>query len=158
YSPSFVHAGPPKPEPLNADPNVHWFAAWDQRSNPPAADFIVTPHSNDGIANAQAQYNASATSNPGRPLGLVVETPLISSQASLLFNTKYPPAGSKAISYVFSDMEAGNATTQVANVTNLVKQVRASSWSKEAYVGHFDLTPISAGEDPSRRGAQPLTE
>src|SRR6187431_1824466 len=75
-APAYVYSAPPAAEKLNADPNVHWFASWSEQSNPPSADFIVTPSSANGVANAQTQYNASATANPSRPLGLLVEAPL----------------------------------------------------------------------------------
>ena len=49
------------------------------------------------------------------------------------------------------------------NTAALVTQVRNSTWSKNAYVGEFDLTPITAGgtgagQDPTRRGAMVLTK
>jgi len=145
----------PAAAPLNLDPNVHWFASWTDRTNPPAQDFIVSPHNIDpgGIFNAQTQYNASVAAAPTRPLGLVVESPaLTTAQASSLFSTSY---GGKAISYVFSDMESGTDAQVLTNVTNLVNQVRTSTWSKNAYVGHADLTPLNDSDDRTYRNQAP---
>jgi hypothetical protein len=138
----------PAAEPLNLDPNVHWFASWNEKSHPPAPDFIVTPSNVGGVANAQLQYNNSAAAAPSRPMGLLVETPLSSSEATSLFNSRYPmPSGPKAISYVFGDFEGPSAGTQTST---LVNQVRTSTWSKNAYVGNFDFAPYV--DDRTRRG------
>jgi len=140
-------AGPPHPQALNNDPNVHWFAAWDE---PPqhSADFFPTPTSYLGIGAAQAEYNLPV--NAAKPLGLKVEVPLSSAQAASLFNTKYAPT-QKAISYVFADFEMADKNVVIANVANLVKQVRGSQWSKEAYIGQYGLSPVGLAEDKFRR-------
>jgi len=134
----------PAPQPLNADPSTHWFAAWDENIAPGAMDFFATPHlDNSTIANVQAQLNVSASAAVNKPLGVKVQTPIFNSTATAVFGGHYPlPNGSKAVSYVFGDMETGTTSQQISNVTTLVSQVRGS-FAANAYVGQFDLTPTS---------------
>jgi len=154
---------PPQPEALNADPNVHWFAAWDINTEPNGTpDFIATPGMGSGVAFMQTQLNNSATAN--KPLGIKVTLqPLSAANATALFNSHYPlPSGPKAISYVFADFE-GSQATMTSQTQQLVQQVRGSTWSTNAYVGEFDLTPLTgpgnaAGQDPTRHGAMLLTK
>ncbi|HYO07680.1 MAG TPA: PEP-CTERM sorting domain-containing protein [Tepidisphaeraceae bacterium] len=151
----------PQPAPLNADPNVHWFAAWDENTAPGSTDFFATPSTSTGLANVQFQLNGSATA--GKPLGIKVESPIPSATATSLFNTQY--TGGKAISYVFGDIETSpvkNKAAVVSDVTNLVNQVRNSTWSKNAYVGNFGFVPLTGignelGQDPTRRSTTPAT-
>jgi len=138
-------AAAPAAEPLNVAPSVHWFAAWDEANAPGSSDFFPTPSTYTGIANTQTQLNGSAVA--GKPLGIKVEVPLSSADATNLFNTHY--TGGKAISYVFGDFEGGTQATALTNITTLVNQVRGSTWSKNAYVGHYDLTPLNDADDPS---------
>jgi len=128
----------PQPAALNADPNVHWFAAWDEVTAPGSQDFYPTPTTYKGIGLAQTALNGAAAA--GKPLGIKVEKPLSSSDAAALFNTKYQPTN-RAISYIFADFEQPGMSTVINNTLNLVNQVRGSSWSKNAYVGQYGLYP-----------------
>src|SRR5688572_6134060 len=67
----------PLPQPLNLDPNVHWFASWDSRTNPPPADFIVTPSNFviGGVPTMQTHLHAAANGHATRPLGAIIQTP-----------------------------------------------------------------------------------
>ena len=65
----------PAPQPLNLDPSVHWFAAWDENTAATVpTDFFATPNGGN-LANAQTQLNTSATQS--KPLGIKVAQPLI---------------------------------------------------------------------------------
>jgi len=130
---------------LNVAPSVHWLAAWDETTAPGSTDFFPTPTTYTGVANVQTQLNGAAAA--GKPLGIKVELPITTADAATLFNTHY--TGNKAISYVFADFENGTQAQSLANVTNLVTQVRGSTWSKNAYVGQYDLTPLDDTQDPS---------
>jgi len=142
----------PQPAALNADPNVHWFASWDLNLAPGPNDYYATPSNLNGVPFMQTQLSGSAAAN--KPLGIKIEAnPLTSSQATTLFNTQYSP-GSKAISYVFTDFEGSNKTTNLNSALTTVNQVRGSTWSKNAYVGMFGVVPLTTS-DPTRRG--PLT-
>src|SRR5512143_4163313 len=98
-APTLTLAGPPLPEPLNLDPHVHWFSAWDENTAPGSPDFYATPRTAVNTSGAvQAVLNGSALIN--KPLGIKVEAPLTSAYESALFDSKYPmPNGPKAISY-----------------------------------------------------------
>jgi len=149
-------ASAPNVEPLNADPNVHWFAAWHEQTAPAPADFYPVPSNVGGVPFMQTQLNASAAIP--KPLGIRVETPLSTTDANSLFNSKYPmPSGPKAISYVFGAIDTGTSAAQTTIIKNLVSQVRGSTWSKNAYVGQSDLVPLSS-PDNFRRGPLFFTE
>jgi len=167
-------AGGPKPQPLNRieslniAPDTHWFADWDVNSNPTPQDFFATPFANDGnVAAVQATLNASAAVN--KPLGIKIQAPGLSTAAAhALYNTQYNP-GQKAISYVFGDLEgsptAPPGATGIDAIKNMVNQVRAGTWSNNAYVGEFDLTPLTGvgnnindGQNPFRHGPLAYTE
>jgi hypothetical protein len=149
----------PAPAPLNTPPSTYWFADWEEQVAPAPANIFATPHlTNGNIAFTQTQLTGSALA--GKPLGVVVETPISNSTASSIFNTLY---SSKAVSYVFADMEQGSTSTQIANVTTLVSQVRGSTQASNAYVGQFHLTPLtgvgfSSGQDPAARGNLPYSQ
>jgi hypothetical protein len=140
------------PQPLNLDPDVHWFAAWDENTAPGAPDFFPSPSNLTPTAGIQAVYNATPVN---KPLGLKIQVPVPGADATALFNTTY--TGGRPISYIFSDNETGSAAEQIANVTALVSQVRASTVSKNAYIGHFGLTPLNM-PDRYRRGPLPFTK
>jgi hypothetical protein len=153
----------PTPQPLNLPPSTHWFSDWEVKSNPAPLDFYATPNANNGnVAAVQAQMNASAAA--GKPLGIqVYEGSLSNATASALFNTHY--TGDKAISYVFADFENGTSSQNVSQTLSLVNQVRSSTWSKNAYVGEFNLVPLKGygpsvkdGQDPFGRGTPAYTE
>src|SRR5439155_5899343 len=119
-------------------------------------DFIVSPTTWTSVPNAVTDLNNSATVQPAKPLGLKVELPLSNTDASTLFNSHYPqPSGPKAISYVWADFESGSPAYVLANVTTLVNQVRTSTWSKQAYVGQYGLTPVALTDDKARRVTPP---
>jgi len=153
----------PYPQPLNVAPSTHWFASWQENTNPTPQDFFATPFTtNANIPFVQNQLTLSA--NAGKPLGIKIEGPLSDANAALLFNAKYG-SGKKAISYIFGDFEGGNGSYDTGakggilnNVKQLVKQVRKNgSWSSHAYVGQFALTPLNGvgfgnKQDPTRRG------
>ena len=170
--PSAVLADPgngnsaPLPEPLNVAPNVHWFSDWEVNSNPAPQDFYATPFArSDNVPAVQAELTASGLA--GTPLGIKITAPgLTTAAANALYNTRYTPAN-KVISYIFGDIE-GSPTGVVSNVspiTTMVSQVRNSKYTKNAYVGEFELTPLSGvatkdvdHKDPTRRGPLPYTQ
>src|SRR5439155_4861309 len=84
--------------------SVHWFAAWDENTAPGSPDFFATPSANNGnVPAVQSVLTGSATA--GRPLGIKIQAPgLSTAAANALYNTQYNP-GSRAISYVFGDLE-----------------------------------------------------
>ena len=144
----------PDPQPLTVGTTTNWFADWHEDTAATAPpDFFATPPNQFGVPFMQAQLNGSAAA--GRPLGVKVLSPLSLAQSSALFDTKYQP-GNRAISYVFGDFEQGTPTQVLSNVSTLSSQVRASSWSRNAYVGQWDLTPLDRVNDRFYRtpGAQ----
>jgi len=161
-----VHANgnsTPYPQDLNVAPNTHWFASWQENTNPSPQDFFATPYTTNGnIPFVQNQMTLSA--NAGKPLGIKIEGPLSDANAAALFNTHFGGQG-RAISYIFGDLEGGNGSYDfaakggiLAGVKQLVNQVRKpGSWSDRAYVGQFGLTPLNGvgfgnKQDPTRRG------
>jgi hypothetical protein len=151
--------GPSAIQPLLEKPDVYWFAAWDENTSPTAPNFFPTPPNTLGVPAVQAIYGATPTNVP---LGLKVIEPISDADAISLF---YPAYNGRPISYVFSDNETGSAAMQVNNTRRLVNQVRAGGASRNAYVGHFDLTPLSGvstqqqfGQDPTRRGSLVFTK
>jgi len=147
--------GAAAPEPLNADPDIHWFGSWDQTTAPGPTDFFATPSSQSGLSVMATQLVGSAIA--GKPLAIKVEgIPMQGAVAGPLFNTQFPPTN-KAISYVFTDFEASNKGTNLSNIATTVGQVRGSSVSTNAYVGGFDLAPLTSS-DPFRRGALTYTK
>jgi len=137
----------PAPASLNDDTGTHWFAAWDENTAPGSPDFFATPPASNGnVPAVQAVLSGSAAA--GRPLGIKIQAPgLLTAAANALYNTQYNP-GSRAISYIFGDLEgsplAPAGTTAISQIQTMVSQVRNSTWSKNAYVGEFDLTPTSS--------------
>jgi len=167
-SSAVAFAGGPLPEPLNIAPNVHWFSDWEVDTNVPPPDFYATPKATNGnVAAVQGTLNGSAAL--GRPLGIKIETPGLSNATGhALYDTKYQP-GNKSISYVFGDLEgsptAPPGAAGIAAIKTMVNQVRSGTWSNNAYVGEFDLTPLKGvgnnikdGFDPFRRGPLAYTE
>jgi hypothetical protein len=134
---------------LNTPPSTYWFADWQEESAPAPANIYAAPTTYKGIGNAQTQLNLSASI--GKPLGLKVEVPLTGLEATQLFNTQY--TGGKAISYVFGDFEQTSDAVALTNITNLVSQVRGSTWSTNAFVGQWNLTPVSSSDE--RMGRKP---
>jgi hypothetical protein len=129
----------PLPEALNADPSTIWFADWHENTAPAPPNFFATPTNYLGVPFMQTQLNGSAAVN--KPLGIKIEDSLTFAQGLALFNTKYQP-GDKAISYVFGDIEVGASRDVIkSKVTALAGQVRLSTWSKNAYIGQWDVTP-----------------
>jgi hypothetical protein len=141
----------PLPQPLNVDPNTIWFADWHVNETATApANFFATPSNYLTVPFQMSQMNASAAA--GHPLGIKIENSLTAAQGQALFNTKYAP-GDQAISYVFADIEVGTRPQVQSKVTALVAQVRLSQWSKNAYVGQWELTPLNPEDD--RMGRNP---
>ena len=143
---------PPPPPPsipdaaaLNADPDTTWFAAWHENTAATAPpNFFATPTNLSGVPFMQTQMNGSALAN--RPLGIKIEKSPTLAEGASLFNTKYQP-GDKAISYVFADFEQGTRDETAARIGVLVAQVRISQWSKNAYVGQWDMTPLNPEDE-----------
>jgi len=145
----------PLPVPLNSGSSVHWFTAWDENNAPSTnTDFYPSPSVNNAnISSVGGALSRSAAF--GQPLAVKVETQLSNGVASALFNQQFPP-NNQAISYVFGDFESPASASPISATTTLVKQVRNSSWSNNAYVGQLDLTPVT--NDPSQRSPQPYTQ
>ena len=141
----------PLPEALNADPSTIWFADWHVNTAATAPpNFFATPSNYSTVPFQVSQMTASA--GLGHPLGIKIENSITGAQGQSLFNTKYAP-GDKAISYVFADIEVGDRALVQSKVTALVGQVRLSTWSKNAYVGQWDLTPLNPEDE--RYGRNP---
>ena len=135
----------PNAVPLNADPSTIWFADWHVNETATApANFFATPSNYSTIPFQQTQLHAAA--DAGHPLGIKIENSITGLQGQQLFNTRYGTSN-QAISYVFADIEVGTREQVQSKVTALVGQVRLSQWSKNAYVGQWELTPLNPSED-----------
>jgi len=142
----------PYPEALNVAPNTHWFASWQENTNPAPADFFATPFANNGtIPFVQNQMTLSA--NAGRPLGIKINSPLSSGNAANLFNTKYG-IGKKAISYIFGDFEGGNGSYDSDPAVRAPVSPPSRPWStRSATTASGASTPTSANS-PSPRSTE----
>ena len=101
--------------------------------------YIPVPALSDATAKFVDTFLAGRLKkDPKATLAVQVETNLTSSAAKGIFD-KYK------ISYVFGDIETVDAT---ARTKDLVQLVNKSSKSKQAFVGNFNLYPVSP--DPTR--------
>lgn len=96
--------------------------------------YTPSPALYDGNAAQVAAFLASySASHPGAPLAVKIRAPISNATAAQIFDTY-------KITYVFADLEDNKSLMETKN---LVQQIKSSTASKSAFVGNFNLAPIT---------------
>jgi hypothetical protein len=82
--------------------------------------------------------------------------PLTGTQPATLYNTSLHRRQGDQLR--LRRLRIGTSPRCYANVTTAVSQVRSSSFSKNAYVGQWDLTPLNTSDDKFARILPPQSQ